>query len=34
MDDDAEIDETYAQNLINNVIHNVSGNEAASDFQE
>lgn len=34
MDDDAEIDDTYAQNLINNVIHNVSGNEAASDFEE
>lgn len=34
MDDDAEIDDTYAQNLINNVINNVSGNEAASDFEE
>jgi hypothetical protein len=34
MDDDAEIDDTYTQNLINNVICNVSGNEAASDFEE
>lgn len=34
MDDDAEIDDTYARNLINNVLHDVSGNEAASDFEE
>jgi hypothetical protein len=34
MDDDAEIDDTYARNLINSVLHNVSGNEAASDFEE
>ena len=32
MDDDAEIDETYAKGLIGDVIANVSGNEAASDF--
>lgn len=34
MDDDAEIDDTYAQGLIDNVIQNVSGNEAASDFED
>jgi len=34
MDDEAEIDDTYAQCLIQNVIQNVSGNEAASDFEE
>lgn len=34
MDDEAEIDDAYAQGLISNVIQNVSGNEAASDFEE
>lgn len=34
MDDEAEIDENFAQGLIHNVISNVSGNEAASDFEE
>jgi len=34
LDDDAEIDDTYARNLIENVLHNVSGNEAPSDFEE
>lgn len=27
MDDEAEIDETYAQRIITNVLDNVSGNE-------
>lgn len=34
MEDDAEIDEAFANGLIANVLHNVSGNEAASDFEE
>lgn len=34
MDDDAEIDDAYAHGLIQNVLQNVSGNEAPSDFEE
>jgi len=34
MDDDAEIDSTYAKRIIGQVIDNVSGNECEEDFQE
>ena len=34
LDDEAEIDETYAHGLIQNVIDNVSGNENEHDFIE
>jgi hypothetical protein len=33
MDDDAEIDETYAQNIIQEVLANHSGNDSNSAFE-
>lgn len=32
MDDDAEIDDAYAEGIIQNIIANVSGNEEEEDF--
>ena len=34
MDDEAEIDQTYAQGILKHVIDNVSGNEESEDFNE